>query len=495
MANTNQNLMKHHEVAQLIEAGAPMASPYQPTPNLPSTALSPGHTEAKDPIPPALAKVPVSMFSNARGVTPTEVALGAILQAIRNGRYGEQVSGLRQLLPHNRAAYDLEKKKLPAFTVSGSMKGRTELVQHSDLLQVDLDKLGDKLPELRTRLKNDPHVAFGFLSPSGEGIKLGVAIDGSRHAEGFLAAQAYFRSTYGVEIDPRCKDVVRLCFVSYDPELWTNGAAVPLPLPEKGRVAPHSSEPCVLDGYAPAPLDNSIPDSMNNCLLYNTPEMVLRNVIFRNRALAALERQQPGLGRRYQRLVEGRFEPKSGERNGFITQAVPFLYHAVAEPLVVLLVGCFYEANRALWKDSYEQHMKETQAMLETTALTYAASLPPAECMIYNALPEQERAAFRICRDFALRSDPKEGRLRFFMSCNELGDRLGGYPMQAFRILRVFKSLGLIRLLRKGTQQAPGRKGEAGVYKWLLPDPGGAVAPPSSADTKVEAPLGEEVGR
>ena len=42
----------------------------------------------------------------------------------------------------------------------------------------------------------DPHIAFGFLSPSGSGLKLGLAIDGAHHKESFVAAEAYFATTY-----------------------------------------------------------------------------------------------------------------------------------------------------------------------------------------------------------------------------------------------------------------------------------------------------------
>jgi hypothetical protein len=455
---------------------------------------------ASEQLPAALAKVGVSIFANAWGTTPTEVGLAAILRGIRDGRYVSEIARLRELLGVSREAYDRAKKKLPAFTVSGRTNGRTELVEHSNLLQADLDKLGAKLPELRARLKGDPYVAFGFLSPSGQGLKLGVAIDGSRPEESFCAAEAYFRRAYGVEIDPRCKDVGRLCFVSHDPELWTNAAAVPLALPEKGRVAPHSSESCILEGSAPAPLDNCVSDyldksepmSLNLC---NTPGIVLRNMVFRAKALKELEHTHSGLPGLYQKLVEARFEPEPGGRNGFVTKAVRFLYGAVAKPLVPVLVGCFYQCNRTLFNDSYEQHMKETQAMLENTARTYAESLAPAEHMIYDALPEQEQDVFRICRDLALLPNQKEGRLRFFLSCKELGDRLGGYPMQALRLFRLFKTYGLISQLKNGTQRAPGRKAEAAVYQWLLPDPGGAGAAPSGAETKAEAPIAQEVGR
>ena len=71
-------------------------------------------------------------------------------------------------------------------------------------------------------------MACGFVSPSGEGLKLGVSIDGGRHERSFEAAREYFKTTYGLEIDEKVKDRQRLCFVSYDPEAWTNEAATPV---------------------------------------------------------------------------------------------------------------------------------------------------------------------------------------------------------------------------------------------------------------------------
>ena len=84
---------------------------------------------------------------------------------------------------------------------------------------------------MREKVKADRHVAFGFVSPSGDGLKLGLCIDGQKHQQSFEAARDYFKNTYGLPIDESVKDRLRLCFVSYDPGAWTNTAAEALPLP------------------------------------------------------------------------------------------------------------------------------------------------------------------------------------------------------------------------------------------------------------------------
>src|ERR1051326_7013928 len=181
----------------------------------------------------ALLSRRVAMFRNAfdKG-RPRSVEVGKILDAIRCGKYASQIQGLRQTLGRDRKAYDEQKPNLAAFCVSGTAASRTHLAQHSGLLKVDLDKTGERLDEMRQRLKSDKHVAFGFVSPGGEGLKLGVVIDGSRHLESFHVVEAYFLDRYNVPIDKKCKDTLRLCFVSYDPELWVNPDAEPFTIEE-----------------------------------------------------------------------------------------------------------------------------------------------------------------------------------------------------------------------------------------------------------------------
>ncbi|MSU21631.1 MAG: hypothetical protein EXS30_09580, partial [Pedosphaera sp.] len=170
-----------------------------------------------------LARVQVAMFENAFGKEPATVALAAIVAVIQSDKYADRSRRCREMFnawkavcpaldskkSHEAKVYDDFKKTLPAFCISGTAKSRTEPLVHSGLLQIDIDKLNGTLETLREKLKADPHIAFGFVSPSGDGLKLGLRIDGTRHAESFLAAEKYFFETYGIRIDPAVKDRLR----------------------------------------------------------------------------------------------------------------------------------------------------------------------------------------------------------------------------------------------------------------------------------------------
>src|SRR5204862_6306662 len=96
----------------------------------------------------------------------------------------------------------------------------------------------------REKLKASPHLWALFRSPSGEGLKavFRVAADVAKHAGSFRAVEKHVLELAGVQIDQSCKDTARLCFLSYDPELFYNPNTAeidPLPEPEK----PHFANP------------------------------------------------------------------------------------------------------------------------------------------------------------------------------------------------------------------------------------------------------------
>ena len=169
---------------------------------------------------------------------------------IRAGEWRREIAAVRELV-RDREAYDEAKKRLPSpVTLSGRFSAREGklLVEHSGLLQIDIDRKGldTSIVEVRRAVRNDPHVVAGFVSPGGQGLKLVARIDGARHAEAVIAAQTYFRATYAVKIDPSVRDLARLCFVSWDPDAWTHGGATPLPLPKPVAASPKSPSPEVV---------------------------------------------------------------------------------------------------------------------------------------------------------------------------------------------------------------------------------------------------------
>lgn len=102
------------------------------------------------------------------------------------------------------------------------------LVQHSGLLCLDLDHVGDRfaLWTLREQLIADENFITWllFTSPSGDGLKWVIEIDLGKcdHKTWFRALQNYVRTTYGLEVDEKCINVSRACFLPHDGSCYVN---------------------------------------------------------------------------------------------------------------------------------------------------------------------------------------------------------------------------------------------------------------------------------
>jgi hypothetical protein len=136
-----------------------------------------------------------------------------------------------------RRKQSLKDSSVVAFTLSGAFWTRKNdaLLQYSNLLQIDLDHLTEKeMLTVLERLKTSPHIKYIWRSISGDGLKAAGLIDGADHVGGYRAFEAHVKELTGKQIDEACKDVSRLCFMSYDPNLWANpNSVVPIPVLEK----------------------------------------------------------------------------------------------------------------------------------------------------------------------------------------------------------------------------------------------------------------------
>jgi hypothetical protein len=163
------------------------------------------------------------------GVPHATTTLPQLITEIRGDRHANAVANIRALIyAGNKDAADAAKKRLPAVSLSGSVNGRRRAAvaegrfTHSGLLQIDLDAKdnpGWTTEAMRDALLEDPRIAAVFVSASGAGVKgvAAVPADPDSHRACFLAVEAAMRER-GLTIDPACKDPVRLCFVSHDPD-------------------------------------------------------------------------------------------------------------------------------------------------------------------------------------------------------------------------------------------------------------------------------------
>jgi len=152
------------------------------------------------------------------------------------------------------------KKSLSAFSPhvafeSGKGKGRRkeDILSISQVYHVDLDHADNKaafknMIPLLEKLKKDKTILAYFLSPSGAGIKIFFKLDISTldkeeyftlpalrtiyEDKLFKKFQSYFLKKYDLKIDQSTKDINRLCYVSYDPDIYVNKESTPVKLPK-----------------------------------------------------------------------------------------------------------------------------------------------------------------------------------------------------------------------------------------------------------------------
>ena len=188
----------------------------------------------------------VTIFKNFNEVIEHK-SIPTILEEIRTGKYKPGIIYLRKSLAENKTeAYNKAKKSLPAFTPSGKFVGGRKLeflADYSNCIILDIDKLSKSDLQNASHLANQSEFTYAsFISPSGNGLKILVKInsDKANHKEAFLLVQAHYESILKLEIDKSGKDVTRLCFYSWDENLYLNenattfvtSSAVEMPLTE-----------------------------------------------------------------------------------------------------------------------------------------------------------------------------------------------------------------------------------------------------------------------
>ena len=89
---------------------------------------------------------------------------------------------------------------------------------------------------MRQKLESLPQAAFVFLSPTGDGLKVGfrVSVDKAKHSGSFRAVEKLVLEKTGLQIDASRKDIAGLCYLSHDKDAYYTPDAVeiePLPVP------------------------------------------------------------------------------------------------------------------------------------------------------------------------------------------------------------------------------------------------------------------------
>lgn len=395
---------------------------------------------------------------NSKGVN---LSLQEVLDAIKAGKWEKQINQLRAL-EKGSEEHSLLKKALPSFMVSASTKGghkASDIETHSGLLQIDIDDVGTVQDAInsRDRLGEDRHLAATWLSPSGTGIKAIMLIPASiaGHKMAFEVAAEYLHEKYAVRIDSSCKDVSRLCFVSYDPAMVTNPDAVVLEIPKEEESL--TTSPAVALP-PPCPSSYSSTSTSTSTSTYNLEDSIFKaypesRVIYN------------------QCVLKRSGKPCSGARNDIMVEITSFLAHAVSPDIAEGFAYQYFADHYDVFADyGFGKYQREVRCVLNACLSSYPQILTQLERQKYEALTtDNQRATFRIARSLSqCNSDETVPSPFFFLSYCQLGKRIGVTDQGAVSILKTFQSSGIIEMVKKGKQRSNGIHGIATTYRWLL---------------------------
>ena len=383
------------------------------------------------------------------------------LDSIKSGRWRARIEQLRRLV----AGVEQErcKRRLPAIMLSCTTKNgghkNADIGEHTGLLQIDIDKLSSpaEAQKVRDQLRSDPYVLASWLSPGAHGVKAIVRIERSLelHLSSFKTAERRFKEVHGLTIDARCNDPVRLCFVSYDPDLWVNEDAEvlqPMETPESaGSGGTHGGSSST---DLPSP-SSTLPTAPTGYVLQSHE----------------LFRDFPDLLPLYRHLVVNRYQSiQPGQRNDALCDMIPMLYSAIRPKFIVPFADVFYLQNEGIFNDPRSKHLEEARSLLKGCADDYAKDLlSDAERRFYLELDELEQAAFRIFHALAACDIEDTPPPVFFMSREKLAIRLGCLQTQARSVTKRLLDVGAIQLLEKGQRREKGILPRASRYRWNLP--------------------------
>ena len=226
-------------------------------------------TDKKKEVKPVSPTVTLWFDVKRKDSAHVEKPAEEIIASIANGQYAKAVGYIRETFdkvydenggekndkpdpkskkgPATEAAtkaISADKQALMAPSWSGvsSKRGDKNCESYSGLLCADLDHVRPRvrLKTLRLAVEQDPHVHAVFVSPSGDGLKVLFAVAGGldKHLQNYFAVAKYVKDKWGLDVDAACKNVERLCFVSYDPAAKWKADAVPLEPTEEAPAEP-----------------------------------------------------------------------------------------------------------------------------------------------------------------------------------------------------------------------------------------------------------------
>jgi hypothetical protein len=174
----------------------------------------------------------ITAFRNIRSTdTPYYITIKKAYERIKQGKSKDLIDKIRK--ENDKERRNQLKTNLPSICFGGefSQRSKDKLIKSSGFMVTDYDEIETKeeFTKLWNKLKENPHTYLLFRSPS-FGISYGLkaiikipeGIDKNKYTDIFKAFADEYRSPYW---DQSNSDISRVCYESFDPNLYLNKKA------------------------------------------------------------------------------------------------------------------------------------------------------------------------------------------------------------------------------------------------------------------------------
>ena len=165
----------------------------------------------------------VTVFAHIKEVeNPFFDDINNVLNSLKDGSNKDKIEALRKI--EDKEKRNIAKSKLKSICFSGEFSYRSakNCIKHSGFACLDFDDVGnhDDAVCLRDSLLDNEFIYSAFISPSDNGVKAIVKIPAeiNNHKKYYEA----LCETFDSKLDLKTKDISRVCYESYDPDLFIN---------------------------------------------------------------------------------------------------------------------------------------------------------------------------------------------------------------------------------------------------------------------------------
>jgi hypothetical protein len=164
----------------------------------------------------------ITIYKDIFSKEPHYISVRKALERIQRGQSAPKINEIRSKIDKERA--DNLKRNLPCVCFSAKFNGPREDKTphtHSGFMVLDFDQLDDA-QQFRDDLRENAFIFACWISPRGNGVKALVRIaKPESHREHFAALQDEFNGL----LDKSGVNVSRVCYESYDPDIYINEGA------------------------------------------------------------------------------------------------------------------------------------------------------------------------------------------------------------------------------------------------------------------------------